>query len=160
MAIRWPNHYHPSRAPVHVSNERVIAAPADVVWQWLVDAERWPDWYPNSRAVRIVSGPRTALVLGSRFRWRTFGVPVSSEVVECDAPTRLAWTARGFGVDAYHAWYLEARDATSCRVLTEETQYGLVARLGAVLFPRRMWNGHNLWLVRLAERAQTGLPPA
>ena len=158
MSIRWPDRYHPSRAPVHVRNERVIDAPAEVVWAWLVRAEQWPEWYPNSGSVRVTKGPQDGLALGTEFSWRTFGVALRSTVMECDAPARLAWNAIGFGVDAYHAWMIEGRDASSCRVLTEETQYGGLARLGAALFPRRMWEGHEVWLARLAERAATGRP--
>lgn len=157
MSIRWPDRYHPSRAPVHVVNERVIEAPGDVLWSWLTCAERWPEWYPNARAVRIERGPTNALALGTKFRWRTFGVALRSEVLECDAPERLAWNGRGMGVDAYHAWWIESRGGT-CRVLTEETQHGVLARLSDGLFPRRMWEGHDLWLSRLAAQAVEGRP--
>ena len=158
MQIHWPEHYDPQRAPVHVRNEREIAAPIERVWAWLVRAEQWPSWYPNASGVRIENGG-TALALGTRFRWRTFGVAIKSEVRELEAPTRLAWDAQGLGVDAYHAWLLEPTPK-GCRVLTEETQHGVVARLGARLMPRRMWEGHELWLARLAERAEAGSPSA
>lgn len=155
MTIRWPERYDPRRAPVHVRNERAVAASAEVVWAWLARAERWPEWYPNASQVRILRGARGELALGTQFRWRTFGVGIRSEVVECEPPQRLAWNARGIGVDAYHAWWIEAQ-GSACRVLTEETQYGAVAQLGARLFPQRMWRGHELWLERLAEQARAG----
>jgi uncharacterized protein YndB with AHSA1/START domain len=151
--IRWPDRYHPARTPVHVRNERTISASAEAVWECLIRAPEWPDWYPNSRDVRLEHAPALALALGTKFRWRTFGVALESQVLECEAPNRLAWNALGLGVDAYHAWFVEARGPSACHVVTEETQYGTLARLSAVLFPRRMWEGHELWLTRLDARA-------
>ena len=154
--IRWPEHYDPKHAPVHVRNELAIAAPPESVWAWLVRAAAWPRWYPNSADVRIEGGGGE-LALGARFRWRTFGVAIRSQVKEFVAPERLAWDARGLGVDAYHAWWIE-RVPGGCRVVTEETQHGFAARLGALLLPRRMSRGHDLWLARLAAQATSGPP--
>jgi hypothetical protein len=106
--------------------------------------------------VRIEDGGRE-LALGTRFRWRTFGVAIRSQVKEHAAPERLAWDARGLGIDAYHAWWIE-RAPGGCRVVTEETQHGIAARLGALLVPRRMSRGHDLWLARLAVQAASGAP--
>lgn len=156
--IRWPACYAPSEAPVHVSNEILAAAPPEAVWAWLVRAPLWPSWYPNSSRV-VLPGGATELAAGVSFTWRTFGVAIRSTVVEFEPPARIAWTAFGVGVDAYHAWLLTA-EAGGARVLTEETQHGFAARIGALVFPKRMWQGHELWLERLAEKARTGPPPA
>lgn len=69
-----------------MSNEIAIAAPVSAVWGWLIHAAAWPDWYPNSSAVRIESGK-----LWERFTWRTFGVAVRSRVREFVAEERIAW---------------------------------------------------------------------
>jgi len=156
-AIRWPAAFEPSRSPVHVRNEIEIAASAGRVWAWLVRAERWPEWYANSRDVRFLAGRPPDLAPGTRFRWRTFGVRISSRVLEFEPPHRLAWDARGIGVLAYHAWLVQESPG-GCRVLTEETQRGWLARLGARLMPARMWRGHQLWLESLRERAPAGAP--
>jgi uncharacterized protein YndB with AHSA1/START domain len=156
--IRWPEDYHPSRTPIHVRNElRMPASPA-VVWAWLIRAELWPRWYPNSHRVRIVNGPRPDLAPGSRFRWWTFGVPIDSTVAEFVPCERLAWTARGIGVRAYHAWLLRPA-GDGCHVLTEETQRGWAARLGSLVMPNRMLRGHQVWLETLAGKAAGGPPP-
>jgi hypothetical protein len=40
-------------------------------------------------------------------------------------------------------------------VLTEENQNGLAARAQAIFMPRRMFNGHQLWLERLKSRSES-----
>jgi uncharacterized protein YndB with AHSA1/START domain len=156
--IRWPDRYDPSRAPVHVSNAFDAAAPPEAVWAWLVRAPLWPSWYPNASKVDLAGGV-TELAPGVAFTWRTFGVAIRSTVVEFEPSERIAWNAFGLGVDAYHAWEITPTPGGS-RVLTEETQYGWAARLGSVLFPKRMSNGHQLWLERLSAQARSGTPPS
>jgi uncharacterized protein YndB with AHSA1/START domain len=156
--IRWPEEHHPSRTAVHVRNELSMPAPPEAVWAWLVRAELWPRWYRKSHRVRIVSGPRPDLALGSRFHWWTFGVAIDSTVAELVPCERLAWTARGIGVRAYHAWLLRPTGQGGCHVLTEETQDGWAARLGSLLMPNRMHRGHQIWLEALAQKAATRPP--
>ena len=76
LVIKWPERYHPSRAPIHVVNELTIPASCEQVWAWLIRAPLWPSWYPNSSDVRLVDRPITELRLGTMFTWRTFGVKV------------------------------------------------------------------------------------
>jgi len=159
MSILWPERFEPESAPVHVRNEIDIAASCERVWAWLIRAEQWPRWYPNSHRVRFLHGNPPDLQLGARFRWRTFGVGVTSSVREFVAPVRIAWDARGLGVDAYHAWLIEPVER-GCRVITEETQYGFLAILSHKLMPKRMFRGHALWLDRLQKNAARGWPPS
>jgi uncharacterized protein YndB with AHSA1/START domain len=159
--IVWPEQFAPGRSAVHVRNELAMAAPAAAVWAWLVRAERWPEWYVNSHGVRIVEageGRAGELGLGTRFLWRTFGVAIDSTVAELVAGERIAWTARGVGVRAYHAWLLTPA-AGGCRVVTEETQNGWAARLGSLVMPHRMHRYHQIWLESLARQAGAGRRP-
>ena len=158
-AIVWPARYAPGTAPVHVRNEILLAASCDVAWGWLIRAALWPSWYPNASRVRFLSGAAPDLAAGVRFRWKTFGVSIDSTVTEFVPGERIAWTAKGFGVDAYHAWLLTPAP-DGCRVLTEETQHGWLARLASFLMPGRMYRGHQLWLEGLNAQAMRGRPPA
>lgn len=155
QGIAWPARYDPRNAPVHVRNERVIGASPEAVWATLVRAARWPEWYPNSSHVRFLRGSPPDLAAGTAFRWKTFGVTIDSTVLEFAPTERIAWDARGLGIDAYHAWVVRPA-AEGCHVLTEETQHGWLARLGNLLFPRRMYRGHELWLASLERRASQG----
>jgi uncharacterized protein YndB with AHSA1/START domain len=156
--IHWPARYDPAVTPIHVRNELSMKAPAPQVWRWLLRAPLWPQWYPNSKRVVHLSGAWPDLGLHTRFRWTTFGVRITSEVLEYEPGERLAWDAKGIGVDAYHAWWVHPTPP-GCVVLTEETQYGFAARLGALAFPTRMFRYHQLWLERLAAQAEAGEPP-
>jgi uncharacterized protein YndB with AHSA1/START domain len=152
MPIEWPDRYAPDRVAARVSNEITIAAPPSAVWAWLINATRWPEWYPNSSAVRTESG-RPTLSPGERFTWRTFGVQVRSAVREFVPEERIAWDGTGFQLDVYHAWLVEKRTG-GCWVLTEENQNGLAARVQALMMPNRMYRGHALWLTRLKAQAE------
>lgn len=150
-SINWPDRFHPDRAPVHVRNELDMAARPEKIWAALIDAARWPEWYPNAANVSFLSGGGR-LAPGARFRWKTFGATVVSEVAEFVPHQRIAWTGRALGIDVYHAWLMEPSARGAC-VLTEETQYGGLARLAAALLPGRMSKFHQLWLEKLEARA-------
>ena len=157
MPIVWPERYAPERVSARVSNEITIAASPTMVWAWLIRASAWPDWYPNSKAVRI-EGNRPDLAFGMRFHWRTFGVAVSSTVREFLPEERIAWDGRALFLDVYHAWLIERRPG-GCWVLTEENQNGLAAHLQNLMMPRRMHRGHELWLTRLKAQAESKPSP-
>lgn len=157
--VRWPDYFAPANAPVHVRNELEIPASVEVVWAWLIRAKWWPKWYCNSANVWIRNGTGPDLSAGARFRWKTFGVTLESEVVEFLPQGRIAWNARSVGVDAYHAWVLRGTPQ-GCLVLTEETQHGCLARLQKRFLPNRMSQYHQAWLVALAAEASKGFPPA
>jgi hypothetical protein len=155
--IRWPGEFAPERTSIHVRNELAMDSPPERVWAWLVRARGWPDWYENSRNVRFDDGEGPDLAAGRRFRWWTFGVNLRSQVKEFEPCRRLAWDARGLGVNAYHAWLIRQTDG-GCHVVTEETQHGFLVRAGKLLFPNRMYKFHQIWLESLRERARGGPP--
>ena len=157
--IRWPAEYEPSSCPIHVRNELAMSAPVERVWAWLVRAQLWPGWYENSKNVRFLEGPPPDLGIGTRFRWTTFGVTIESRVREFVPYERLAWDAHSIGVHAYHAWLI-SKTPEGCRVLTEETQRGAIARLGSLLMPNRMHRFHQIWLEGLRDQAAKGMPPS
>ena len=156
--IQWPDHNHPKNCPVHVRNELDMDVPQEHVWAWLIHATLWPAWYENSSQVKILNGSAPILKKGSKFRWKTMGTAVNCTVVEYAPNERIAWSGRAYGVDVYHAWVL-APSSRGCRVLTEETQRGLLASLGKIVLPKQMHKAHQLWLESLEAKAHCGLPP-
>jgi hypothetical protein len=155
--IRWPEGYRPEKTAVHARTELEMPVSPEAVWPWLVRAELWPAWCPDFEQV-VIAGGGPDLKPGSRFRWKALGVTLDSRVEEFVELERVAWSARATGIDAYHAWLIE-RLPSGCRVLTEETQNGLVARLSNMLRPRLMGRIQRVWLERLLEKAKGGGPP-
>lgn len=158
LQILWPNHFAPRNCPIHVRNELVMSSSPERVWAWLVRATFWPTWYVNAAKVRILQGNDSDLALGTKFRWKTFGVTITSTVREFIPHERIAWDAHAIGLEVYHAWVLQPTPQ-GCHVLTEETQHGWLARLGELFMPNRMHKYHQLWLESLARQSSRGLPP-
>jgi Polyketide cyclase / dehydrase and lipid transport len=154
--ISWPEGHDPKETAVHVRNELDMPVSPEAVWPWLVRAQLWPTWYPNSESV-VIEGGGPDLKLGSKFRWKTFGVTLDSVVAEFVPFERLGWSAKSMGVDAYHAWLIERRPE-GCHVLTEETQNGLLASLSNTLRPGNMSRLHQVWLDNLLAKAKGGPP--
>lgn len=157
--VHWPDRYQPNNCPVHVRNELDMAASQEQVWAWLIRAALWPTWYHNSANVKFLDGTEPDLQKGSRFRWKTFGVTITSTALEYVPGERIAWNAHAFGLDVYHAWVLQP-STKGCHVLTEESQHGWLARLSNFFLPNQMYKNHQLWLEGLEKKASAGLPPA
>jgi len=54
--------------------------------------------------VRLINNTNLDLTLNTQFEWRTFGIPLTSQVMEFIPCERIAWDGRAYGVDVYHAW--------------------------------------------------------
>jgi len=156
--IHWPERFKPSNSPVYVRNEISISATADEIWAWLIRAANWPSWYRNSANVRLLNQSGLDLALNIRFKWRTFGIALKSEVLEFIPSERIAWNGRAYGLDVYHAWLIRPTQS-GCHVLTEETQHGWLARINDRLMPNRMSRYHQIWLEALRDKSVKGPPP-
>jgi hypothetical protein len=157
-APRWPDEARPERSPVYSRAAIMIAAPATQVFAWLVRAERWPEWYSQCSRAEIVLGPRPDLGLGTHFRWTVLGVRVATTVEECEPPFRLAWSGTGLGAAAYHSWDVEPTPE-GCRVVTEETQRGVIPSLARVVLRPLLAYTQRSWLDALGRVAVAGPPP-
>ncbi len=151
--IIWPVRSEPSNSPVFVHNEIDVEASPEKVWFWLTNLTSWPDWYFNSSNIQILNQQSDRLLAGTKFKWKTFGFKVESEIQEYVPNTRLAWDAKAMGIFAYHAWLI-IPTATGCKVITEETQHGLICRLGKIFMPNKMFRYHTIWLEKLKEKAE------
>ena len=89
--IHWPPGFDPVKADLFSHNELFINASCERVWQHIIEAPKWPQWYPNSKDVRIVSDASSVLKDGIAFRWTTFGLPLESKIHEFVPYTRIGW---------------------------------------------------------------------
>src|ERR1700685_753148 len=107
--IHWPEGFIPLQADLFSHNALLINASCKRIWGNIVDATKWPQWYPNSKDVRIDGGD--VLKEGAVFHWSTFGLPLESKVNEFVPYTRIGWYgyARETAPSFYHTWYLKRR---------------------------------------------------
>jgi hypothetical protein len=157
--VHWPTGHEPAGAAIHEVNSGHSEAPPEQVWAWLARPDRWDTYYDNVSKVRHISGPWPELGLGSRFSWVTFGVPVTTEVVEYEPYQRLAWTGFGRGSRGHHAWILTP-DARGTTIHTEETQRGVLSKLSGPFLRPRMLREHQNWVDQLAIIATGSEGPA
>jgi len=45
--IHWPKGFDPRQADLFSHNAQLIDAPCQHIWEHIVDAAKWPQWYPN-----------------------------------------------------------------------------------------------------------------
>ena len=148
--LPWPPGFDPATNPVFARNTLDIAASPAAVFAALVDARRWPVFYPNSADVVIEDGRETVLRAGSSFVWRTFATPQKSKVLLYEPNTYLGWLARSLGTSAFHRWVLEPI-VGGTRVITEECQVGIIAHLDRYWMNRCLSVTHQIWLERLRD---------
>jgi hypothetical protein len=148
--IHWPPGFDPLKADLFSHNELFINATCERVRQHLIEAPKWPQWYPNSKDVRIVSDASAVLKDGTAFRWTTFGLPLESRIHEFAPFSRLGWYgyAPGTKPTFYHTWFL-ARRGNGCLVVTDEVGNGPDAANLRRTDEGLMHRGHDLWLATL-----------
>ena len=156
--VIYPPEYDPRISPIYALNEIDVKAPAEAVWQLLIDAERWSEThFPPENQVKILDG-HTELALGTRYTRVTIGVLMHLTVTECVPGRRLAWIATVEGDDtgstAYHGWVVTPTPE-GCHVLTEETQQGpwFLEQLGHK-HPGGLYKYHQDWVEALARAAE------
>jgi uncharacterized protein YndB with AHSA1/START domain len=80
-----------------------IAASPKIVWDLLADAPAWPKWQKGIESV-TTAGP---IGEGTRFRWRTGGTAIESQVQLFEPERRLSWTGKALTAKAIHVWELQ-----------------------------------------------------
>jgi hypothetical protein len=148
--IHWPQGFDPTQADLFSHNELLISAKCERVWQHIIDATKWPDWYPNSKEVHIVGNGGKVLKEGTTFRWTTFGLPLESRINEFVPYSRIGWFgyAPGTAPSFYHTWYLTPQ-GDACLVVTDEVGKGHDAAHLRETDETLMHRGHDLWLATL-----------
>ena len=148
--FKWLPGYEPERA-VHRAQTRLeIAAPARAIWDVLIDAKLWPNWFTMSKDVILPDG-KAKLGNGMPFKWAMQGVRFTSAIYQFDPCRRLSWRSSNPLISTCHIWAFEERDG-STTVITDETQRGPLPTLLSFLVRPKLKKGQQLWLDALAAR--------
>lgn len=132
-----------------------IEAPAERVWDILVDFERYGEWNPFTTRVEASLEIGAPVILHVRLGWLKRKQPERIETVE--PPHLLAWgTTMGHPVllSALREQRLEALSETRCRYSTTDATSGLLTPLVALLFGRLIHRGFNAMAAALKIRAE------
>jgi uncharacterized protein YndB with AHSA1/START domain len=155
--VTFPPEHDPRVSALYALNEIDVNAPAELVWELLVDAEHWASYFPPENRIRILSG-EPVLANGTRFHRVTVGHGMTSIVREFVPGRRLAWstTVDGdlTGSTAYHGWVVTPTQA-GCHVLTEETLQGdfYLEEIGRKS-PGALYAYHQDWVEMLGRAAE------
>jgi hypothetical protein len=139
-------------APVVLTTEIGIAASRDLVSRILFAIADWPSWNHDIRFARV-DGPVAA---GTRFRWKSGPLAISSRVEEAVPGHRIGWSGHTIGLHARHVWTL-TDDGGGTKVRTDESLTGVVPRLLTGPLRRSVQQSLDDWLVRLKATAEASL---
>ncbi len=153
-AIRWPARYEPKKATFFVSNQIDVAAPPQHVWDILINVDSWPEWYAGASNLHLQSDTPGKLALNARLSWTIMDLDFVSTVKEFEPPYRLSWESRKSTIQGYHAWLLIPTD-TGTRVVTDESQFGILAWLQGIFVPTKLSRLHDASLAKIKQRAET-----
>ncbi len=153
QAIAWPEAYKPEEAKFFVHNEIEINAPAEAVWEVLIQADEWEDYYSGASNLQLDGNPSGKLSENSVFSWKTMGLDFTSYIKEFEPPYRLSWESNRKSIRGYHAWLIIPTE-DGCRLVTSEAQHGFMTLPQKVFVPNKLEGLHDEWLAQIKVRAE------
>ncbi len=151
--IRWPARYEPKKATFFVSNQIDIAASPQEVWDVLINVDSWPEWYAGARNLQLTSSMSGKLAPDAVLSWNIMDLDFISTVKEFEPPYRLSWESRKSTIQGYHTWILIPTDQGT-RVVTDESQFGILAWLQGIFIPNKLSKLHDASLAAIKVRAE------
>jgi short-subunit dehydrogenase/uncharacterized protein YndB with AHSA1/START domain len=143
------------RPPIVVSNEIVIRASAERVWDLLTDVARWPAWYRACKWVHVDSTDRAGRA--ATFRWKAHPVVLQTTVTAMERPHSFAFIADARGFHAVRGFTLRPTpDGSGTVVVSDETQVGIFPWLGRVFLGPRLRAANQVMFEDLARVAEHG----
>jgi uncharacterized protein YndB with AHSA1/START domain len=149
--IRWPDDYQPADADFYIHNKIQINADPEVVWDLLIKAEDWPNWYEGMSEVEISKSRE--IEANSKLKFSTMGQRFEGSIREFEPFSRLAWETQNKNLGAYHAWLLIPNE-NGCLLITDEVQKGKLAKLQKLFLPNKLQNLHDTWLGEFKSKSE------
>ena len=104
--INWPKEYTPEESKFFVHNEIDIEASPEKVWEILINAAKWEEYYEGASKFEMAGSSDGKLKPNSEFSWKTMGLDFTSVIKEYEAPKRLGWESIRKDIQGYHAWLI------------------------------------------------------
>jgi len=155
--INWPTEFNPKNSDFYVHNEIEIQAKPEVVWQLLVQASLWGNWYDGIENIRFEEANQKELNLQTKVFWNSMGQSLNNEVVQFEENKTLAWQFKEKRIQGMHAWVIIPTEK-GCRVITDESQTGQLAILQRFFLPFKLLRQHENWLLLLKQEAEKTNP--
>ncbi len=155
--INWPDQFDPRQSDFYVHNEIEINASPEVVWKLMVEAHDWKNWYEGIENIRFEDPEQRRLELNTKVFWNSMGQSLNNTVLDCRPYASLAWQFDEEKIQGYHAWVIIPTES-GCKVVTDESQNGKLARLQKIFIPRKLMKQHDNWLRLLKEQAEATDP--
>lgn len=152
--INWPNGYRLSETEFYIHNKIEIKASPEVVWNILIKAEDWPLWYKGMKSTEIIGSTDGTLKANSNMKFNTMNRDFEGKIIEFQPFERLTWETTNPKLNAIHAWLIIPTDK-GCLVVTDESQYGRLAKLQTFFAPNKLRKLHDVWLTELKNKAES-----
>lgn len=151
--IHWPDKFNPKGSDFYVHNEIEINASPAQVWQLLIQAKNWRNWYDGIQHIQFEDTTQQNLAKETQVFWNSMGQSLNNTVVEYVPNERLAWQFNETNIQGHHAWLITPTE-NGCKVITDESQTGKLARLQKIFLPRKLMKQHDKWLRLLKQEAE------
>lgn len=152
--IRWPSDYQPGDADFYIHSKIHIDAKPAVVWNLLIKAEEWPNWYKGMKNVEILNSESDVIKDSTLLKFSTMGRSFQGEIREFVVNERLAWETVNDNLNAYHAWLILPTE-NGCLLITDEVQKGKLAKLQKALLPNKLRKLHDVWLAEFKRKSES-----
>lgn len=151
--INWPEGYGMSETEFYLHNKIEIEAAPKIVWNILTQAEQWSNWYVGMKNVKVVNS-ETGIIDGKvDMTFNTINRDFKATVIEYEPYERLSWKTIDDKMMGVHAWLIIPTEK-GCLVVTDESQYGTLARLQKIFLPNKLRKLHNVWLEEMKIKAE------
>jgi len=151
--INWPKGYDMNETEFYLHNKIEIEAPPKIVWEILTNAEDWPNWYKGMKDVKVLDS-NTGIIDGKvDMNFNTMKRDFKATVTEYKPFERLSWNTVDSKMMGIHAWLIIPTEK-GCLVITDESQYGKLARLQKIFLPNKLRKLHDVWLEEMKIKAE------
>lgn len=138
-----------ANAPVFQTNEILIQASPERVWEVLSDINQWPSW--NAKISRASLEGQAQV--GAIFQWKVNGASIRSVLHTVEPKKAFGWSGVTFGGSAIHNWYLESKNGYTL-VKVEESMEGWLVALFKNKMNKDLASDMLFWLEQLKTRSE------